>query len=149
MESCRPAKANPQPQPGRQKGSFSLILVHCECPGRETEGLRVLLSLLPCSPLERSGLFQVGSFKKQMKWGPQPPPSPSVFSVTEETCPESPVHFLPIAPSQGSHPSWHQKRGLGIPCPVGAWLPVLWVPSGSALLNNSCGLGCVAFVGGL
>lgn len=64
MESCPPAKANPQSQPGRQKGSFSLILVHCECPGRETEGPNVLLSLLPCSSLERNELFQMGSFKK-------------------------------------------------------------------------------------
>lgn len=44
MESCSPAKANPQSQPCTQKGSFSLILVHCECPVGETEGLRGLLT---------------------------------------------------------------------------------------------------------
>lgn len=44
MESCSPAKANPQPPPCAQKGSFSLILVHCARPVRGSEGLHGLLT---------------------------------------------------------------------------------------------------------
>lgn len=115
MESCPPAKANPQSQPGRQKGSFSLILVHCEWPGRETEGPNVLLSCFPVVLLREMSGFKWGLLRSKVGGDPTALPSHLCSQSLRRRvhCRESTSH--PTAPSRGSRSSCHQKTGLSVP----------------------------------
>lgn len=116
VESCPPAKANPQSQPGRQKGSFSLILVHCEYPGRETKGLHTLLPLLPWALWRAVFSFHClkwGLLKSRLSGDPAPLSSHLCFWSLSQSSVVCPVP--PMASSLGSRPSGHQKRALRVP----------------------------------